>query len=230
MENIPSHKLKKENFKKRFLASGLANFTDNEIIEFILSYGMPYTDNFEVAVKTIKACGSISAIMDAPHNILEEFGINENASILIKMIPQIGRVYLEDKYSNVSDKDNPRTIRDKIIASFIGTEGEQVVLGLLDDKDNIKYFGVVNKGSINASEIYIRKIIELSMKHNAVSAVIAHNHPSGVAYPSSKDINSTIKLHDALAAIHVRLTNHFIVAGAQCYSMASNEEYFDMFL
>jgi DNA repair protein RadC len=45
-------------------------------------------------------------------------------------------------------------------------------------------------------------------------AIVAHNHPSGVAEPSSADQMLTRSLKDALALVDVRLLDHFIVAGS----------------
>jgi DNA repair protein RadC len=43
--------------------------------------------------------------------------------------------------------------------------------------------------------------------------VFAHNHPSGVAEPSSADEVLTANLKQMLALIDVRVLDHFIVAG-----------------
>ena len=55
--------------------------------------------------------------------------------------------------------------------------------------------------------------IEKALAHNAAAVVLAHNHPSGVAEPSSADSQLTRELKQALALIDVRVLDHFIVAG-----------------
>ena len=75
-----------------------------------------------------------------------------------------------------------------------------------------------------------KKIIELALRFKASSAVIAHNHPSGVSYPSQKDSESTIKIKNALNNVNVILKNHYIVAANNAFSMADSEEFFDLFL
>ena len=53
--------------------------------------------------------------------------------------------------------------------------------------------------------------------HKPVYAIIAHNHPSGVAEPSVADDITTMKLN-ALCSIHgVNLIDHVIVAGERFY-------------
>ncbi len=48
----------------------------------------------------------------------------------------------------------------------------------------------------------------------------AHNHPSGVAEPSSADELITRRLKDALQLVDIRVLDHLVVAGAGCISFA----------
>ena len=98
------------------------------------------------------------------------------------------------------------------------------------NEDGKIYFGIISKGSVNASEIYIKKILELALRYKAASAIIAHNHPSGIAYPSELDSESTVIIKNALSNLNIALTNHYIVAANQVFSMADSSEFFDLFL
>lgn len=57
-----------------------------------------------------------------------------------------------------------------------------------------------------------RKIIDGVLKYNAVNVVIAHNHPGGIALPSTDDINSTRALSDALRLVNAKLYDHLVVS------------------
>ena len=45
------------------------------------------------------------------------------------------------------------------------------------------------------------------------TAILAHNHPSGLAEPSRTDVALTTSLRQTLALIDVKVLDHFIVAG-----------------
>jgi DNA repair protein RadC len=51
-----------------------------------------------------------------------------------------------------------------------------------------------------------------------------HNHPSGLAKPSTADKQITDRLIQALALIDVQVLDHMIIAGHQCYSFAEHNE------
>mgnify|MGYP002128668146 CR=1 FL=1 len=71
------------------------------------------------------------------------------------------------------------------------------------------------RGSLTQTSVYPREVVKRALWHNAAAVVLAHNHPSGVAEPSSADEHLTRALRQALALVDVRVLDHFIVAGAK---------------
>lgn len=198
--------------RKKFLDNGLDGFETHEILELMLYYAIPRKDTNPIAHKLLDSFGSISAILDAPIDLLKEQGLSENCAIYLKMASQVCRVYMEDKHNNKDKIVDTDELGDKLKDKFLGRDYEAVVLLLLDSKYKEVFCGVINKGSVSASEVYIRKIIELAVLYNSKFAVLAHNHPSGIALPSGADIVTTKRVHQALELIDVRLIDHIIVA------------------
>lgn len=48
------------------------------------------------------------------------------------------------------------------------------------------------------------------LQPNVVSVIMAHNHPSGIAYPSDADRQCTVKASTMLELLGIRLTDHLI--------------------
>ena len=126
---------------------------------------------------------------------------------------------MDDKFRNYDKIVTDDNIADKIKYKFIGRNYEAVVLMLLDSKNKEVFCGVISKGSIASNEIYIRKIVELAIIYNARAAVIAHNHPSGIALPSGEDMVATKRTFESLKLINVYLMDHIIVADDDCISL-----------
>ena len=159
-------------------------------------------------------------ILDAPIKILQEVeGVGESAAILIKSISSIIRIYLERKYSGSENYLSLKDLSDKLMLKFTSRLEEVVAIALVDAKGKLIYDGIVNKGSVSAVEIYARKIIELIVLYNASGVMLAHNHPSGFALPSSDDIETTKKLSDILKSMKVELLDHIIVADGDYISL-----------
>ena len=220
-ENTHSqHRLR---LKAKFLKNNLDEFENHEALELLLFYAIPRKDTNPLAHKLLDEFGSISAVIDAPIDSLKKAGLSEHSAILLKFTPQFYRVYLDDKHNNedkIIDIDN---VGDKFIKKFIGRDYEAVVLMLLDAKMKEIFCGVINKGSVNACELYLRKIIENTVLYNASYVIIAHNHPSGIALPSQQDLISTKKIASALNIIGVKLLDHIIVADDDYVSISQSQ-------
>ena len=198
--------------KERFLHTHFDGFEEHQILEMILYYVYPRTDTNPLAHRLLEAFGSISSVFEAPVDTLVEAGLTQNAATFLVMIPDISRIYLNDRNNNHSKIIDFDRLGEYFISKFVGRYEEAMILLLADAKGKEIYSGVVSKGSFHASEAPIRKIVDLSMRYNAATAVIAHNHPSGVALPSKADIKATSDISQALNLIGVYLVDHIIVS------------------
>lgn len=206
------HNGHRDRLRKKFLDNSFDSLEIHEVLELMLYYAIPRKDTNPIAHRLIDSFGSISAVFDAPIDKLKEQGISENCAIYLKLMPQICRIYMEDKHNNADKIIDIDNIGEKLKHKFVGRDYEAVVLLLLDSKHKEVFCGVISKGSVSACEVYVRKIIELAVQYNAKFAVLSHNHPSGVALPSNADIATTKKVYQALRLIDVVLIDHIIVA------------------
>ncbi len=217
MSNL--HQGHRERMRKRYLASGFEDFEDHEILEMILYYCYRQCDTNPVAHMLLDTFGSLSAIFDAPVDTIMSAGVSENVAVFLKMIPDIARVYMDDKHNNRSKIITRDIVGDYFVNKFIGRQEETLILLLLDAKGTELFCGVVATGNATNTDVPFRKIVDLSLRYNAVNVYLAHNHPSGVALPSKADVFVTNELHSVLAAVGVRLLDHIIIADGEYQSL-----------
>ncbi len=214
------HKGHRLRLRDKFLLGGIDNFEDHEVLELLLFYAIPRKNTNEIAHKLLQKFGSLDAVFDAPVNLLKTVdGVGESTAIFIKIISNITRLYVERKYVDDKKVLSPSEMNDKLMMKFIGRQEETVAIMLLDAKGKILYEGIVNKGTVNAVDIYIRKIIELIVLYSASTLILAHNHPSGVAVPSRDDIKTTCAINNILKSMKVHLLDHIVVADGDYVSM-----------
>ena len=89
----------------------------------------------------------------------------------------------------------------------------------LDNRHRILECQKLFTGTVDGASVHPREVVRAALSINASAAILAHNHPSGVAEPSAADLAITSELRDALKLIGVRILDH-IVVGAECVSMA----------
>lgn len=207
------HEGHRKRIRKKFLLNGTDSLEDHEILELALFYAIPRKNTNEISHALLEKFGSIPSIFDAPVNMLKEVsGMGESSAVFIKLISGLSRLYMERKHFSKENGLNLSQLSDKLMLKFIGRTEEAVAVILLDAKGKVIYDGIVNKGTVNAVDLYARKIIELIVLYNASSVLLAHNHPSGVAVPSMQDIDSTGRLNKIFSGMSVNFLDHIIVA------------------
>jgi DNA repair protein RadC len=159
-------------------------------------------------------------VFDASIGLLKKVGgIGESVAVFIKLISALARVYYEKKYSLVNNICSLGDLCEKLLTKFIGRTEEIVVVMLLDAKGKIVFDGIVSKGTVNAVDLYSRRIVELIVLYSACSMILAHNHPSGLAVPSKDDVETTAQFIKLLRSMRVTLLDHIIVADNDYVSM-----------
>lgn len=208
------HKDHRKHTKDRFLSEGLDSFEPHNVLELLLFYSIPQKDTNETAHMLINRFGSLSAVFDAPYDdLLTVPGISEHSATLIKLIPAISRRYAMEKNSKVTKLSSIEDIGKYLVARYLGVTEETVLLLLLDNKFGLIDCVKVHEGSVNSSAITMRKLIEIALFKRASMVVLAHNHPSGVALPSSDDLFTTQQVKRAFDLVEIGMLAHIIVAG-----------------
>lgn len=208
------HKDHRKHTKDRFLSEGLDSFEPHNVLELLLFYSIPQKDTNETAHMLINRFGSLSAVFDAPYDdLLTVPGISEHSATLIKLIPAISRRYAMEKNSKVTKLSSIEDIGKYLVARYLGVTEETALLLLLDNKFGLIDCVKVHEGSVNSSAITMRKLIETALFKRASMVVLAHNHPSGVALPSSDDLFTTQQVKRAFDLVEIGMLAHIIVAG-----------------
>ena len=225
------HKGHRERLRKKFLKYGADGLEKHEILELLLFFSVPRKNTNEIAHFLINHFGSLSKVFDSPIEHIKQInGVGESFAFLIKLIPEICRVYMEDKANADKKIITCKDIKNIIKMKFIGRNEENFVLTLMDKKMKLVFLDAIRQGNINNVDIYLDKTISLAKNHNAKFAIIAHNHPSGDTLPSVNDIHTTKNIRLALNQIDVKLLDHIIVTTNDILSLAETplkEELFD---
>lgn len=210
----------RQRMKKRFLEHGLDNFDDVNVLELLLFYAQPRRDTNELAHALLEKFGSLAAVLEgSPAELKSVSGIGESAVGLLSLIPAVSRRYMIGKTPENEPVSDAASAGRYFIPRFM-YETEEVVLALLLDARNRPIDCLeLSRGVVNAAEISSRKLAEMCLEHRVSSVILAHNHLSGVAFPSVEDDLCTRHLQQALRLIGVELSDHVVVAGCEYVSM-----------
>lgn len=221
MENI--HEGHRKRMKERFMKSGLDDFAPHNVLEFLLFYSIPRGDTNPIAHRLIDAFGSLSGVFDAtPEELVKVSGVGESTAILISMIPQMARKYLEDKADAVNVVGGCGDIGAYLLPKFVGRTNEALMMVSIDNKNKVISCSVVAEGTVDSAKVSRRKVMEEVMKVKATRVILAHNHPRGVAVPSAEDVAMTREIGRLFSQVGIELVDHIIVADDDYVSMAAS--------
>ena len=208
MKKTSLHDGHRDRLREKFIRHGLSSLEPHEVVELMLYAAVPRKDMNPLAHELLEGFGSFPALLDAPIEELMKYkGIGRGSAITIKLFSAIGRFYIESK----ADKGptSMEEVIDIILSKFTGRSNAAVVLTLLDGKGKVLYCGVVTEGTANSCDVYLRRIVGLAA--------------SCFALPSRTDLQTTVRVKEALALVNVTLIDHMIVADGDYVSMAQDE-------
>lgn len=77
-------------------------------------------------------------------------------------------------------------------------------------------------GGSNFANIAIKDIFEEPIKMKAPKIILVHNHPSGDATPSERDIKFTKYVYEASNLLQIELIDHLVIGNKKYTSIFSN--------
>ena len=216
----------RERMRERFRKKGLSDFAPHEVLELVLYYCIARKDTNEIGHNLIKRFKTINGVLQAPAKELEKVeGMGPGAAQFIKLLSQLCQYagHEEDTINDVlyAETDYNRYLRNL----FMGQKNELLYLLCLDAKCMVIDCFKIGEGSVNYINLPVRKIVDTAITANAVSVVLAHNHPGGFAVPSGDDIQATVNLGKILKAVDVTLVDHMVFAQGDSISMAKSGMY-----
>lgn len=110
--------------------------------------------------------------------------------------------------------------RNYLKLQFEGLQHESFRALFLDSQHGLIVSEELFKGTIDGASVYPREVVKRALEVGAAAIIFSHNHPSGVAEPSSADIHITEKLTSALKLLDIRVLDHIVVGGDQTVSFA----------
>ena len=209
------HEGHRQRMRERLAKTSPAAFADHELLEMLLYYTHARGDTNEIAHSLIEAFGSIEGVLDADHaRLLTVLGIGEKSATFFTLLGELSRRYLSQKlFDDKNGKDvldTPEKIASFLAPRFVGATKELAYALLLDNVMRPLDCFPLSEGTVSGVSLSVRAIAERAYTKHAVAAVLAHNHPGGVAVPSTEDINATHHVAQALALLGVPLIEHYV--------------------
>ena len=214
----------RQRVKEEFNARGLEGWPDHRVLELLLFYAIPQGDVNGLAHTLIDRFGSLAGVLDASADELRKVpGVGEHTSVLLRLIPAIGARYKERRSDMGELVHTSQEAAALLEPYFFGAKNVMVYILCLDSKGKALGVRKVSEGSIYASDINIRRIVEESMGLRAAAIYLAHNHVNNLAFPSPEDWQATDTIRAAIGPVGLTLVDHLVFVDGDAVSLNQSE-------
>ena len=208
-----------KNLHDKLKSRGVASLKDEELLALLLELSVDSHDHKALANKLISSCGSLSQLAqtELPKlRMLEGIGLRGAESLLLAS--ELGRRVASESGVGVgsinTDSDVERLMRP--LMGFM--QHEECWAIYLTSSNRIIEHQRISQGGVQATVVDHRLIIKRALELLATQIILVHNHPSGLAEPSSADKTLTQKVQDAAQLFDIRLLDHIIISRESSYS------------
>jgi len=211
----------RQRLRERFLSSGLDGFHDYEVIELLLTLAMPRKDCKDAAKEALLRFKTLQGVLEAsPRELCRVAGIGPKNLFGIKLIKAVADRYLKKKLINKDAINDSKALFDYLYHSIGDKNREFFKVIFLDSKNQVIAADTLSEGTLTASSVYPREVIQKALSHDAAALIFAHNHPSGDPKPSSEDITITRQLVFACKVMGLVAHEHIVIGSNRYYSFA----------
>ena len=213
----------RERLRARYRLSGEAALQDYELPELLLMYAIPRRDTKLLAKKLLERFGTLTRVFEAEPKALEEIdGIGPQAATLLSLIRPLAVRFLTAPPITKTLLKSTGEATAYFQAKLKGLSEEEVHVAFVNAKNAVMITECLQRGTVDQSVVYVRKVIERALAHKASGFILVHNHPSGDPSPSDHDQEITRALKAAAATVSVRFLDHLIIGDSTPYSFKAN--------
>lgn len=209
--------------REKLCSIGVANLSTSELLAIILRSGTTDKAATEIAFDILTTVGKTTNLENITLEQLcqiKGIGLAKATNILASI--ELGRRIFLGKIENPICLDTPYKIFQYSQYFFHGKKQEYFYCLYVDHKRCLIASKLLFKGTLNRSIVHPREVFKEAYILSATAIICVHNHPSGIVYPSQKDIEFTKDLIQIGQIQGIPILDHLIVSEHNYYSFGEN--------
>jgi DNA repair protein RadC len=209
--------------REKFLASGLRGFHDYEVIELLLALATPRKDCKEQAKAALRRFKTLQGVIEASPEALQEINV-----FGIKFVHAVAGRYLKKRLVKKQPIRSSTELFDYLYHTLRDKKREIFKVVFLDAQNRIIAIETLFEGTLTASSVYPREVVQAALRHHSAGLFLVHNHPSGEPRPSLEDRLITRQLIHACRVMGITVHEHLIIGDNTYFSFADHGQIAEM--
>jgi DNA repair protein RadC len=207
--------------RDKLLERGEQALSDAELLAVMLRTGTRNCSALELARQLLEEFGGLGGLMrvESPQ-LLAWPGVGSAKYAQLRAAIELARRQALQALRASDVLSSPgETLR--FLQYHLGTHSREVFCCIfLDSQHRVLRCEDLFFGTLDGAAVYPREVATRALQYQAAAVIFAHNHPSGVAEPSSADRRITERLCAALGLLDIRVLDHVIIGRGREFSFA----------
>jgi len=192
-----------------------------ELLAIMIRTGAPGKSALDIGRELLHTFKSLRAMSGVDISEFKKIiGLKDAKIAHIKAAIELGRRMLSEERAREGPVQSSADVAGFLLPLMGNLKKERFLLLLLDKRNVVSEVMDIEHGTVDQANPYIRDIIQMALRYNAPSIIVAHNHPSGSLRPSDADKRFTKSLMMAAKATGISFFDHIIIGDNRYFSFA----------
>lgn len=211
--------------RERLKINGLQGLSDRDLLHLLLGRNTPRMPVSDLAGKILQSNGhnlhtlAGRSVRELVNLKLEGLGEAKAGAIVAAF--ELGRRH----HANLPTLERPVFKSPADAAPFLqallcNSKRETFHVLCLNQANALIHHEKISEGGITATYVDPRVLFKVALREEAVSMIVAHNHPSGNLRPSRADEILTARIKEGASYLDIKLLDHLIIGARGFFSFA----------
>lgn len=210
--------------REKMLSKGKGALSNAELIAILIGSGSDRQSAVELARQVLDAAND--NLYDLSKLSLEELiqhkGIGKAKAVSIMAALELGRRWSLSSPEQRSAINNSREAYECFLPLIDDPSKEHFLVAYLNRGNKIIKVERISTGGITQTLADPKVIFKNALLKEATAIMLCHNHPSGVAKPSTEDRQMTRKIVTAAKIFDIDILDHLIIGENSYFSFAEH--------
>lgn len=208
--------------REKMVSKGKGALSNAELIAILIGSGGENQSAIELAREVLDAVGD--NLYDLSKLSIDELkqhkGIGEAKAVSIMAALELGRRWSVTSPEQRKSISNSQEAYESFLPLIDDPTKEHFMVAYLNQGNKIIKMERISTGGITGTPADPKVILKNALLKEATALVLCHNHPSGVAKPSSEDRKTTRQLVAAGKIFDISVLDHLIIGENSYFSLA----------
>ncbi len=206
--------------REKLLRHGPGVLSDAELIAIIAGSGTRGENVIDLARGLLDTHGGLGGLLRADTKTLQRTrGLGPAKASQLAAAIELGRRMPRIDGDARPMLTSPEAVFGHLRGHFQGRPREELHVLCADSGGRLLGTPTVLPGSVHSISLRIADVFRDAIVLEATSVILAHNHPSGRATPSARDIELTRDIAATGQTLGIILHDHLVIAGERYVSM-----------